>query len=55
MARDLTKLEMQNYRILVQQLEDDRPQRIMCSMADKFIKLFRAYEKLKSEREGGEN
>ena len=50
MARDLTKLEYQNYLILVQQLEDDRPMRVMCTWADRFIKLFRAYEKLKQER-----
>ena len=25
MARDLTKLEYENYKILVMQLEDDRP------------------------------
>lgn len=47
--RDLTKLEYQNYLILTQQLEDDRPHRVMCNLADKFIKLFRAYEKLKNE------
>ena len=54
MARDLTKLEIQNYRIYVQQLEDDRPHRAMCGLADRFIKLFRAYEKIKFDMEGGE-
>lgn len=51
MARDLTDFEYRNYLILVHQLEDDRPHRIMCDLADKFIRLFRAYEKLKKERE----
>jgi hypothetical protein len=54
MARDLTKLEYENYEILCQQLEDDRPHRVMCNLADQFIMLFRAYEKLKKQQGGGE-
>ncbi len=53
MARDLTKTEYENYKILVMQLEDDRPMRVMCSWADRFITLFNAYEKLKKQRKGG--
>ncbi len=54
MARDLTQLEYENYKILVLHLEDDRPMRVMCSWADRFTTLFNAYEKLKNQKTGGE-
>ncbi len=54
MARDLTKLEREFYQVLCQQIEDERPHRVMCPLADRFIKLFRAYElKKKNEKERG--
>lgn len=49
MARDLTKVEYDNYSIICSQIEDDRPMRIMCPVAEHFIKVFRAYEKLRKE------
>lgn len=51
MARDLTKMEYENYGIICRQIEDDRPMRIMCPVAEHFIRVFRAYEKIKNEKE----
>lgn len=51
--RDLTKIERDFYSIFAAQIEDERPMRIMCPLADKFLKLFRAYEKKCEEIKNG--
>ncbi len=53
--RDLTITEYSNYKILVMQLEDDRPMRTMCPWADRFIRVFKAYMTVKEELKTREN
>jgi hypothetical protein len=53
--RDLTITEYSNYKILVMQLEDDRPMRTMCPWADRFIRVFKAYMTVKEELKTHEN
>jgi hypothetical protein len=48
--RDLTKSEYEMEKVYIQQLEDERPFRIMCDLASRHIRLFYAYEKLKQQK-----
>ena len=50
MGRELTQSEFMNHRIRCMQLEQDRPARMMCNLANEYIRLFRAYEHVINER-----